>query len=133
MIFSILFSLAISKGINVHICLLFLPNGCSELYGFWFYLRVKGATRVSEIGNNAEFAEVNIEDVEMLEARLRDVDLVIHAAGPFQRAEKCTVLEAAIKTKVRNRRPTLMYVMIQAMPCVQSPTSVKHWMPMFQP
>ncbi|KAL5719791.1 hypothetical protein ACHQM5_012529 [Ranunculus cassubicifolius] len=28
-----------------------------------------------------------------------DVDLVVHAAGPFQRAEKCTVLEAAISTK----------------------------------
>ncbi|RVX20420.1 hypothetical protein CK203_004593 [Vitis vinifera] len=28
-----------------------------------------------------------------------DVDLVIHTAGPFQQAEKCTVLEAAIETK----------------------------------
>lgn len=32
-----------------------------------------------------------------------DVDLVVHAAGPFQQAPKCTVLEAAIKTKVRIR------------------------------
>lgn len=31
-----------------------------------------------------------------------DVDLVVHAAGPFQQAEKCTVLEAALQTKVRN-------------------------------
>jgi len=30
-----------------------------------------------------------------------DVDLVVHAAGPFQQAERCTVLEAAIHTKVR--------------------------------
>jgi hypothetical protein len=30
-------------------------------------------------------------------------DLVLHAAGPFQRAEKCTVLEAAISTKVSKR------------------------------
>lgn len=30
-----------------------------------------------------------------------DVDLVVHAAGPFQQAAKCTVLEAAIETKVR--------------------------------
>lgn len=29
-----------------------------------------------------------------------DVDLVVHAAGPFQQAEKCTVLEAALETKV---------------------------------
>jgi hypothetical protein len=32
-----------------------------------------------------------------------DVDLVVHTAGPFQKAEKCTVLEAAIHTKVRER------------------------------
>lgn len=29
-----------------------------------------------------------------------DVDLVVHAAGPFQQREKCNVLEAAISTKV---------------------------------
>jgi hypothetical protein len=28
------------------------------------------------------------------------VDLVVHAAGPFQRDDKCTVLQAAISTKV---------------------------------
>ncbi|KAF6152913.1 hypothetical protein GIB67_039620 [Kingdonia uniflora] len=28
-----------------------------------------------------------------------DVDLVVHAAGPFQQTEKCSVLEAAIATK----------------------------------
>lgn len=28
------------------------------------------------------------------------VDLVVHAAGPFQQAERCSVLEAAINTKV---------------------------------
>ncbi|KAL4204251.1 hypothetical protein AMTRI_Chr01g131190 [Amborella trichopoda] len=28
-----------------------------------------------------------------------DVDLVVHAAGPFQREEKCSVLEVAISTK----------------------------------
>jgi hypothetical protein len=31
-----------------------------------------------------------------------DVDLVVHAAGPFQRENECTVLQAAIATKVRN-------------------------------
>lgn len=29
------------------------------------------------------------------------MDLVVHTAGPFQQAEKCSVLEAAIETKVR--------------------------------
>lgn len=28
------------------------------------------------------------------------VDLVVHAAGPFQQKESCSVLEAAINTKV---------------------------------
>jgi hypothetical protein len=36
------------------------------------------------------------------------VDLVVHAAGPFQREEKCTVLEAAITTKV----PKCLYLLI---------------------
>ncbi|KAH7864095.1 hypothetical protein Vadar_025677 [Vaccinium darrowii] len=59
----------------------------------------KGATRVAELGKNSEFAEVDIEDRASLEATLHDVDLVVHAAGPFQQAERCTVLEAAIQTK----------------------------------
>ncbi|KAL7199340.1 hypothetical protein ACSBR2_021600 [Camellia fascicularis] len=59
----------------------------------------KGATRVAQLGKNSEFAEVNIDDMESLEATLHDADLVVHTAGPFQQAERCTVLEAAIKTK----------------------------------
>ncbi|GJN13839.1 hypothetical protein PR202_gb00587 [Eleusine coracana subsp. coracana] len=35
----------------------------------------------------------------MLEEALQGVDLVVHAAGPFQREQKCAVLEAAISTK----------------------------------
>ncbi|KAF2909434.1 hypothetical protein DAI22_11g025400 [Oryza sativa Japonica Group] len=35
----------------------------------------------------------------MLEEVLQDVDLVVHAAGPFQRENECTVLQAAIATK----------------------------------
>ncbi|KAG0530173.1 hypothetical protein BDA96_05G162500 [Sorghum bicolor] len=35
----------------------------------------------------------------MLEEALQGVDLVVHTAGPFQRAEECTVLQAAISTK----------------------------------
>ncbi|KAK9999257.1 hypothetical protein SO802_018860 [Lithocarpus litseifolius] len=61
--------------------------------------REKGASMVATLGGRSEFAEVNIDNVKSLEAALGDVDLVVHTAGPFQQAEKCTVLEAAIHTK----------------------------------
>ncbi|XP_059430403.1 uncharacterized protein LOC132164012 isoform X1 [Corylus avellana] len=62
--------------------------------------REKGASMVATLGGNSEFSEVNIDNVKSLEAALEaDVDLVVHTAGPFQQAEKCTVLEAAIHTK----------------------------------
>ncbi|OMO54467.1 Saccharopine dehydrogenase / Homospermidine synthase [Corchorus olitorius] len=61
--------------------------------------REKGAAMVATLGKNSKFAEVNIDDKDSLEAALNDVDLVVHTAGPFQQAEKCTVLEAAIETK----------------------------------
>ncbi|KAK1576299.1 hypothetical protein Q3G72_012745 [Acer saccharum] len=59
----------------------------------------KGAAMVDKLGKNSEIAQVNIDNMDSLETALRDVDLVVHAAGPFQQAEKCTVLEAAIETK----------------------------------
>ncbi|CAK9187683.1 unnamed protein product [Ilex paraguariensis] len=61
--------------------------------------REKGAAMVSKLGVNSEYAEVNIDDIKLLKSTLNDVDLVVHTAGPFQQAEKCTVLEAAIETK----------------------------------
>ncbi|XP_047159019.1 uncharacterized protein LOC124829535 [Vigna umbellata] len=61
--------------------------------------REKGEALTAKLGGNAEFARVDIDDVNSLETALKSVDLVIHAAGPFQRAERCTVLEAAINTK----------------------------------
>ncbi|KAF8395795.1 hypothetical protein HHK36_019749 [Tetracentron sinense] len=61
--------------------------------------REKGDALVATLGENSEFAEVDIDNVKTLEAALNDVDLVVHTAGPFQQAEKCTVLEAAIYTK----------------------------------
>ncbi|KAL3529765.1 hypothetical protein ACH5RR_009087 [Cinchona calisaya] len=61
--------------------------------------RERGAAMVDKLGDNSEFTEVNIDDFKSLEAALRDVDLVVHAAGPFQQVQKCTVLEAAIRTK----------------------------------
>ncbi|KAK9274323.1 hypothetical protein L1049_019137 [Liquidambar formosana] len=54
---------------------------------------------VAMLGESSKFAEVNIDNTKSLEVALNDVDLVVHAAGPFQQAEKCTVLEAAIQTK----------------------------------
>ncbi|KAB2074158.1 hypothetical protein ES319_A07G133900v1 [Gossypium barbadense] len=54
---------------------------------------------VATLGKNSEFAEVNINNKDSLEAALSDVDLVVHAAGPFQQSQKCTVLEAAIETQ----------------------------------
>lgn len=38
-----------------------------------------------------------------------DVDLVVHTAGPFQQADKCTVLEAAIRTKVRRGNCIILF------------------------
>ncbi|WCJ36854.1 Saccharopine dehydrogenase [Euphorbia peplus] len=61
--------------------------------------REKGAAMVDKLGNNSEFVEVDIDSVSSLQAALSDVDLVVHAAGPFQQAAKCSVLEAAIGTK----------------------------------
>ncbi|XP_055834438.1 uncharacterized protein LOC129902990 isoform X2 [Solanum dulcamara] len=61
--------------------------------------REKGAAMVSNLGKNSEFAEVNIDDREALEANLTDADIVVHAAGPFQQSDNCKVLEAAIGTK----------------------------------
>nr|KJB06707.1 hypothetical protein B456_001G136900 [Gossypium raimondii]KJB06708.1 hypothetical protein B456_001G136900 [Gossypium raimondii] len=61
--------------------------------------REKGAAMVATLGKNSEFAEVNINNKDSLEAALSDVDLVVHAAGPFQQSQKCTVLEAAIETQ----------------------------------
>ncbi|MCD7452758.1 hypothetical protein HAX54_018060 [Datura stramonium] len=61
--------------------------------------REKGNAMVSKLGKNSEFAEVNIDDREALEANLTDADIVVHAAGPFQQSENCKVLEAAIGTK----------------------------------
>lgn len=62
--------------------------------------RERGAAMVTTLGGNSEFVEVNIDNVKSLEAALNDVDLVVNTAGPFQRAERCTVLEAAIDTKL---------------------------------
>ncbi|BAF29126.2 Os12g0137200 [Oryza sativa Japonica Group] len=64
--------------------------------------REKGESLASKLGEESEFVQVDIRDRNMLEEVLQDVDLVVHAAGPFQRENECTVLQAAIATKVRN-------------------------------
>ncbi|KAL9169183.1 hypothetical protein ABFS82_04G063700 [Erythranthe guttata] len=60
--------------------------------------REKGGRVVATLGDNSEFAQVDIEDVNSLHAAMTDVDVVVHAAGPFEYAD-CNVLEAAIQTK----------------------------------
>ncbi|EEC67639.1 hypothetical protein OsI_35044 [Oryza sativa Indica Group] len=59
----------------------------------------KGESLASKLGDESEFVQVDIRDRNMLEEVLQDVDLVVHAAGPFQRENECTVLQAAIATK----------------------------------
>uniref|UniRef100_A0A0E0F974 Saccharopine dehydrogenase NADP binding domain-containing protein n=1 Tax=Oryza meridionalis TaxID=40149 RepID=A0A0E0F974_9ORYZ len=59
----------------------------------------KGKSLASKLGEQSEFVQVDIRDRNMLEKTLQDVDLVVHAAGPFKRENECTVLQAAIATK----------------------------------
>ncbi|KAG2559951.1 uncharacterized protein LOC120643511 isoform X2 [Panicum virgatum] len=61
--------------------------------------REKGESFASKLGERSEFVQVDTRDARMLEEALQGVDLVVHTAGPFQRAEECTVLQAAISTK----------------------------------
>ncbi|XP_040384977.1 uncharacterized protein LOC121055788 [Oryza brachyantha] len=61
--------------------------------------REKGQSLASKLGDQSEFVQVDIRNTSMLEEALNDVDLVVHAAGPFQRENECTVLQAAIATK----------------------------------
>ncbi|KAL6518994.1 hypothetical protein OROHE_017418 [Orobanche hederae] len=60
--------------------------------------RHKGARFLEKLGSNSEFVQVDIEDFKSLEAAMTDVDLVVHAAGPFEYADS-KVLEAAIESK----------------------------------
>ncbi|XP_051141894.1 uncharacterized protein LOC127258886 [Andrographis paniculata] len=61
--------------------------------------RDRGAAMVNKLGNNAEFCEIDVNDSKSLDVALKDVDLVVHTAGPFQQAKNCAVLEAAIQNK----------------------------------
>ncbi|KAL5204136.1 hypothetical protein ABZP36_009007 [Zizania latifolia] len=61
--------------------------------------REKGESLASKLGEQSEFVQVDIRNANMLEEALQGVDLVVHAAGPFQRENECTVLQAAIATK----------------------------------
>lgn len=62
--------------------------------------REKGEALARELGGSVEFSAFNLEDASAVRAAIDGVDLVVHAAGPFQRRVECAVLEAAIDTKV---------------------------------
>jgi saccharopine dehydrogenase-like NADP-dependent oxidoreductase len=64
--------------------------------------REKGEALAAELGGGAEFSQFDIDNAAALRAALNGVDLVVHAAGPFQRREECSVLEAALDTNVKN-------------------------------
>jgi len=70
--------------------------------------REKGESVASKLGERSEFVQVDTRDARMLEEALQGVDLVVHTAGPFQRAEECTVLQAAISTKVEQTHAMLL-------------------------
>lgn len=48
----------------------------------------------------ARFRQCDIDDAKSLAEALKDVDLLLHAAGPFQRRTECNVLEACIAAGV---------------------------------
>lgn len=56
------------------------------------------ATMRTVVKGAVEFAPVDLDDSASLEEAMKDVDLVVHTAGPFQRADP-QVLRAAIATK----------------------------------
>lgn len=45
-----------------------------------------------------QYAQVDIDDHASLRAAFQGADLVVHAAGPFQRKMTCDVLEVALAT-----------------------------------
>jgi short subunit dehydrogenase-like uncharacterized protein len=62
--------------------------------------RFREATASEPLLRDAVFAQLDVEDAASLAAALRGADLVVHAAGPFQRQPRCPVLEAAIAARV---------------------------------
>ncbi|MCO5552918.1 hypothetical protein L7F22_006437 [Adiantum nelumboides] len=61
--------------------------------------RTRGERLLTEINGNAEFIHADIDNLTSLEKAIDGKDIVVHAAGPFQRKEHCNVLEVAISSK----------------------------------
>ena len=49
---------------------------------------------------NASHIQLDINDQSSVERAIQGADLVVHTAGPFQRKQECSVLQAAISCKV---------------------------------
>lgn len=62
--------------------------------------RFQAATAAEPTLRAARFVACDVEDPASLAAALQGADLVVHAAGPFQRQPRCAVLEAAIAARV---------------------------------
>lgn len=50
--------------------------------------------------SSTKHIQLEIDDQQSIERAIRDADLVVHTAGPFQRKMSCSVLDAAITCKV---------------------------------
>lgn len=51
--------------------------------------------------NEMSFCQIDIDDRKSLPSKVKGFDLVVHAAGPFQKKTKAEVLEACIEAGVR--------------------------------
>ena len=59
---------------------------------------IRSHSKIATWPGPVQFLAVDIDDAAALEAALKGVSLVVHTAGPFQRKDTCSVLEAAIAT-----------------------------------
>lgn len=61
--------------------------------------RSRGRFHAKQLPQQTSFLTLDYQNRANLVNALKDKDLVIHAAGPFQRRDRCHVLEAALETQ----------------------------------